>query len=211
MTSFRRFIALMIGILIPSGLMLAGSETYKIDPGHSHVGFTVRHFFSKVPGKFNQYEGTITLDPKKLTTAAIEVTIDAASIDTGVEARDKDLRSESWFDVEKHTKITFVSTEVKPQGPSKAKVRGNLTIHGVTKPVELEAEVLGYSPDPWGGYRGSFEAKIRINRQDFGLTWNKVVEGGGLVVGNDVDIVLQVEAVRQAPEAAAPEGSPKKN
>ncbi|HMC82713.1 MAG TPA: YceI family protein [Candidatus Polarisedimenticolia bacterium] len=196
--------SLALGILISAGAASAATETYTIDPNHSNVGFSVRHFFSKVPGRFTKYEGTITLDPKNLSTAVVSVTIDAASINTGVDDRDSDLRSANFFDVAKYPTITFVSTGVTAQGPRKATVKGNLTMHGVTKPVTLEAEVLGFSPDPWGGYRGGFEARTLINRMDYGVSWSKTVEGGGLVVGNEVDIVLDIEGTREAPKPAAP-------
>jgi polyisoprenoid-binding protein YceI len=200
--------SLALGVLLATGAASAATETYTIDPNHSNVGFSVRHFFSKVPGRFTKYEGTITLDPKDLSTAVINVTIDANSINTGVNDRDSHLRSADFFDVAKYPTITFVSTSITAQGPKKASVKGNLTMHGVTKPVTLEAEVLGFSPDPWGGYRGGFEAKTQIDRMDYGVSWSKTVEGGGLVVGNDVDIILDVEATRQAPKPAAPETPP---
>jgi len=203
--------SLALGILISVGAASAATETYTIDPNHSNVGFSIRHFFSKVPGRFTKYEGTITLDSKNLSMTVVNVTIDAASINTGGEDRDSHLRSADFFDVAKYPTITFVSTGVTPQGPRKATVKGNLTMHGVTKPVTLEAEVLGFSPDPWGGYRGGFEARTQINRMDYGVSWSKMVEGGGLVVGNEVDIVLDVEATREAPKPAAPETpAPKK-
>jgi len=207
----RALTALALGVLIPAGFATGETESYKIDPNHSNVGFSIRHFFSKVPGHFSQYEGTITLDQKDLSKTVVNVSIDATSINTGVEDRDNHLRSGDFFDVAKNPKITFVSTGVAPQGPRRATLRGNLTIRGVTKPVSLEAEVLGFSPDPWGGYRGGFEAKTRINRQDFGVSWNKAVEGGGLLLGDDVDIILNVEGVREPPpKPATPATAPSK-
>jgi polyisoprenoid-binding protein YceI len=203
--------SLFLFLLLPSGFALAAPETYKIDPGHSNVGFSIRHFFSKVPGRYKTYEGTIVLDPKDLAKTAINVTIDAGSIDTGLADRDKHLASPDFFDTAKFPKITFVSTEVTATGPKKATVKGNLTMKGVTKPVSMEAEILGFSPDPWGGYRGGFEAKTTINRNDFGVSWNKAVEGGGMVLSDEVEIVLNIEGAREAPKAAAPEAAPKKN
>jgi len=209
--SIRILAVLLVGVLVPAGLIAAAAETYKIDPAHSSIGFSIRHFYSKVPGHFKAYEGSIAVDPKDLSSATVNVSIDAASIDTGVEDRDKHLRSPDFFDVAKFPKLTFASTGVTPHGTTKATMRGNLTLHGVTKPVALEVEVLGFSPDPWGGYRGGFEARGQINRQDFGVAWNKAVEGGGLLLGNDVEIILNVEGVRETPKAAAPEAAPKKN
>jgi polyisoprenoid-binding protein YceI len=186
----------------------AATETFAIDPAHSGVGFRITHFFSKVPGSFKKYEGTIVLDRKDLTTGSVNVTIDATSIDTGVADRDNHLRSPDFFDVAKYPTITFKSTRVKPLGPNKAQVEGNLTIRGTTKPVVLEVDVLGFGPGFGGGLIGGFEARTRINRQDFGVAWNKVLEGGGAVLGNDVDIAINVEAGRQEPKPA--EGETKK-
>ena len=207
----RLWSAIILGMSLFAGRAAAAPETYKIDPNHSSVGFSIRHFFSKVPGKFDTYEGTITLDPKDLSKTTVEVSIDAASIDTGNKDRDTHLKSPDFFDVQKFPKITFRATSVTPQGTNKATVKGDLTIHGITKPVTLEAEVLGFSPDPWGNYRGGFEAKTKINRQDFGVSWNKAIEGGGALLGDEVEILLDVEGVRAAPKAAAPETAPKKN
>ena len=179
----------------------AGVESYKIDPGHSMVGFKVTHILSRVPGRFTKYSGTIALDPNDLSTAKISAEIDAASINTDSEARDKDLRSASFFEVEKFPKLTFESTAVVPNGANRATLKGNLTMHGVTKPVDLDVDVLGFAADPWGGYRASFEAKATINRKDFGMTFNKVLDNGGLLVGESVEITLDVEAVRQKAEA----------
>lgn len=210
MRACRAFAVLILGILVPAGLAAAATETYKMDPNHSSVGFTIRHFFSKVPGRFAKYEGSIVLDPKNLSTAKVNVTIDTASIDTGVADRDNHLRSPDFFDAAKYPTITFVSTGVTPTGPNKATVKGNLTMHGVTKPVTLEAEILGFGPDTWGGQRGGFEGGTQINRQDFGVAWNKAVEGGGMVLGNEVDIILNIEAVREVPKETAPATAPTK-
>lgn len=205
-TKFRRsFMALALaaaGILGGSPLF-AAMETYKIDPVHSNVGFSIRHFASKVPGRFNKFEGTIALDPKDLSKGSVNVSIDVGSIDTAIADRDNHLRSADFFDAEKHPKMTFQSTRVKPMGPSKAQVEGTLTLRGVTKPVTLDVEVLGFGPGFEGGYIGGFEARTRINRQDFGVSWNKAVEGAGLVLSNDVDIVINIEAGRQEPPKAA--------
>ena len=206
----RRLAVLSVCLLLSAGIASAAAETYKIDGAHSSVGFSIRHFFSKVPGRFKTYEGTITLDPKDLSKATVSVTIDTASIDTAVADRDKHLVGPDFFDAAKFPKIVFTSTEVVPRGPNKATVKGNLSMKGVTRPVTLEADILGFSPDPWGGYRGGFEAKTTINRQDFGISWNKVVEGGGMVLGDDVEILLNIEGVREVPKAAAPEAAPKK-
>ena len=207
-----RLAAAACGLMLAAGTAKADTEAYKIDPAHSQVGFTIRHFFSKVPGRFKTYDGVIMLDPKDLSKTSVEVTIDTTSIDTGNGDRDSHLQSPDFFDAAKFPKITFKSTSVTAQGDKKATLKGDLTIHGVTKPVSLDAEVLGFSADPWGNYRGGFEAKTKINRQDFGVAWNKVLEGGGSVLGDDVEITIDIEGVREAPKAPekpAPE-TPKK-
>jgi polyisoprenoid-binding protein YceI len=188
-------------ILSASAPALADVETFKIDPGHSSVGFKVSHILSKVAGRFPKFSGTIALDEKDLSTAKIAVEIDAASVNTDNEARDKDVRSPNFFDVEKFPKLTFESTAVVPKGAGKATLSGTLTMHGVTKPVDLDVDVLGFAADPWGNYRAAFEARTTINRKDFGMTYSKVLDNGGLLVGESVEITLDIEAVKQKPAA----------
>jgi polyisoprenoid-binding protein YceI len=195
-----------LALMMAAGGAFAETETYKIDPSHSNVGFSIRHFFSKVPGRFKTYEGTITLDPKDLSKTLVDVTIDTASIDTGNGDRDSHLQSADFFDAAKFPKTTFKSTSVTPKGTTKATLKGDLTMHGVTKPVTLEAEVLGLSPA-----RAGFEAKTTINRQDFGISWNKVVEGGGSVLSDDVEITINIEGVRPKPATPPATPEPKKN
>ncbi len=178
-------------------------ETYKIDAEHTNIGFRVSHLvFTKVPGRFNKFEGTLMLDRADLVKGSVGLTIDAASIDTNEPARDKHLKSDAFFDVEKFPKITFQSTRVKQVGRNKLQVEGKLTIRDVTKPVTLDVDVLGFGSDGYGAYRAAFEAHTKIDRQDFGVSWNDVVEGGGLMVGNEVEINLSIEAIRQ--KAAQP-------
>jgi len=186
---------------------LADSENYKIDPGHSMVGFKVSHILSKVPGRFTKFSGTIALDPQNVGTAKIAVDIDTATINTDNPDRDGHLKSADFFDVEKFPKMTYESTSVVANGPNKATVKGNLTLHGVTKPVDLDVDILGFATDPWGGYRAAFEARAQINRKEFGLVWNKVLDSGGLLVGENVEIALDIEAVRQKAEAPAKAGA----
>ncbi len=182
---------------------MAAPETYKIDPAHSNLGFSIAHFFSKVPGRFDSCEGSVAFDPKDLSTGSVEVKIDAASIDTHEADRDKHLKSPDFFDVAKYPDITFKSSGVKALGPKKAQIMGTLTMHGVSKPVTLDVDFLGVGPDAWGGRRAGFEARTKINRQDFGVAWNKVLEGGGYVLGNDVDILLNIEAMIPPAKPAA--------
>ncbi|MBI3448883.1 MAG: YceI family protein [Acidobacteria bacterium] len=179
--------------LVPAS---AAAESLKIDSDHSTVAFKVSHLvFSKVLGRFDRFEGTLTLDPADLTKSAATVTIDAASIDTNEPDRDKHLKSDAFFDVEKFPKVTFQSTAVRKTAGDKYEMDGNLTMRGVTKPVTLKVDVIGVGADR-GGLRAGFEASTRVNRKDYGVSWNNVVEGGGVVVGDDVDIMLTIEAFR---------------
>ena len=153
-----------------------------------------------------QFEGKIVVDRDDYSKSSVEVSIDAASIDTNEPARDKHLKSPDFFDVAKNPKITFKSTKVNQSGPNKLAVEGSLTIRGTTKAVTLDVDVLGFGPGYGGGLRGGFEGRTRINRQDFGVAWNDIIEGGGAVLGEDVDISLNVEAAKE--KAAQPAASP---
>jgi polyisoprenoid-binding protein YceI len=190
--------------------MTAGAEplAYKLDPGHTSVGFSVRHFFSKVPGKFTDFEGTVLIDEKNWAASSVEATIQAKSINTNNERRDNDLRSENFFDVEKFPTLTFKSTKVTPAGDKKLKVEGDLTMHGVTKPVTLDVEILGLGNVAIGGRamgsRAGFEATTTIDRKDFGIVWNRTLDQGGTMLGDDVAISIGVEAVKPAADAPKP-------
>jgi polyisoprenoid-binding protein YceI len=163
--------------------------TWTIDPSHSEVGFTVRHLMSKVRGQFTKFEGTLTTGTSLEDTRA-EATIDLNSVDTRDETRDAHLRSGDFFDVENTGPMTFKATSF--DGTS---ATGELTIKGVTRTVELDAEFLGLGLDPWGNQRVGFEASTVINRKDFGVTFNIPLDGGKLMVGDKVNIHLAVEAV----------------
>jgi polyisoprenoid-binding protein YceI len=172
------------------------ADTFVFDKAHSTMGFQIRHLFSKVPGKFDDFAGKIQYDDANLQNSSVEVTIKTASIDTGVEMRDKDLRSANFFDVEKFPEITFKSNSVKQTGENTADVTGDLSMHGVTKEVVLKVELLGKGAGPQGKTLSGWEAKTNVKRSDFGLTWNKMIEGTQMV-GDDVDIDLRVEADEQ--------------
>jgi polyisoprenoid-binding protein YceI len=176
--------------------LVAGVWT--LDPVHSEVGFVVRHLMvSKVRGKFATFTGTITVAENPLEST-VEATIDASSISTGDDNRDAHLRSSDFFEVDNHPQLVFQSTSVAPKG-SDYVLTGDLTIHGVTRPVDLTLEYNGTSPDPWGGTRAGFSAQTEISRKDFGIEFNMPLEGGGVVVGDKVQINLEVEAILQAP------------
>ena len=191
------------------GTLLLGqpafAANYKIDADHTSVSFKIRHILSYVQGNFNQFEGSFVYDPDKPETWQAQATIDAASIDTNVAPRDKHLRSQDFLDVEKYPKITFVSTQATDVTPTNAKLEGLLTIHGVEKPVVLDLEIHGRVKDPWGNARAGFTATTKINRKDFGLTWNKALETGQLLVGDEVTITLEVDGLLQ--EEAKDNGS----
>ncbi|MBI4368199.1 MAG: YceI family protein, partial [Candidatus Omnitrophica bacterium] len=161
------------------------------------VSFKIRHLLSNVNGRFNEFEGTFEYDPEKPETWKTEATIQATTIDTNVAPRDKHLRSADFFDVEKFPTITFTSTEVTDVTQANAKLHGLLTIHGVEKPVVLDLQIHGVIKDPWGNVKSGFTATTMVNRKDFGLTWNKALETGQLLVGEEANITLEVEGLLQ--------------
>ena len=171
------------------------TKTFVIDKAHSEAVFQVRHLITKVRGRFANFEGKIEFDEERPDVSSVNVTIDAASIDTSEPDRDKHLRSDDFFGVETHPTITFKSTRVVKKSATSFDVVGNLTIHGVTKEVTLPVTYLGVAKDPWGKERAGFESEITINRKDFGLAWNAALETGGFLVGDDVKISLSIQAV----------------
>lgn len=176
------------------------ATTWKLDPTHSQVEFSVKHMmFTTVRGRFAGVEGSVKLDPQDPAGSSVEVDIDAASIDTRVEDRDNHLRSGDFLDVENHPKLAFRSTQVSgdlSKPGANFQVKGDLTIRGVTREVTLDATFEGTGTDPWGGTRAGFSASTKIDRRDFGLTWNQALEAGGVLVGHDVKIELQVQVVQ---------------
>jgi len=188
------FFAAVSAFVLSQSALLA--DTYVFDKAHSTMGFQVRHLFSKVPGKFDDFAGQIQFDDANPQNSTVEVTIKTASVNTGVEMRDKDLRSANFFDVEKYPEINFKSKSVKQTGEDTAEVTGDLNMHGVTKEVVLNVELLGKGAGDKGKYLSGWEAKTKVKRSDFGLTWNKMIEGTQMV-GEDVDIDLRVEADKQ--------------
>lgn len=168
---------------------------WQIDAGHSDISFRIRHFMSRVRGTFKQWEGTITGDSTNWASASVSVTIQTGSIDTGNERRDNDLRSDNFFDAANHPTITFTSTKVEARG-SELSITGDLTIRGVTRTVVLTGQFLG-STGGQGRARVGFEASTKIDRTAFGVTWNRALEGGGVMLGDEVEIELAVEATRR--------------
>ena len=178
----------------------ATAATWDLDPAHTSVQFSVRHLMvSNVRGEFGKVSGTVQADEADPTRSKIEAEIDAASIDTRIEKRDTHLRSADFLDVAKYPKITFVSTKIEPAGAEHFKVSGDLTLHGVTRPVVLD--VQGPTPeikDPWGKTRAGAQATTTIKRKDFGITWNQALDAGGVAVGDEVTITIDVEATKRA-------------
>jgi polyisoprenoid-binding protein YceI len=191
----------LLSLILLSSLLAAGplaAAEYQIDTAHSTVGFQVRHMaISRTNGIFDEYSGTFNYDPDDPGAWSCEVTIQAASVNTNNDKRDEDLRSPNFFDVAKFPTLTFKSTGVALADESEGTLTGDLTIHGVTKPVVLDLEVLGTVTDPWDNERAGFSATTRINRKDFGLQYNNVLETGGLVVGDEVKITLEIEGIKK--------------
>lgn len=174
------------------------TKAWIIDTTHSGINFSIRHMvFAKVRGRFGAWSGTIHLDQKNLTASSVEVDIEAASIDTGVADRDKHLRSADFLDVEQFPRLLFKSKHLEKDGDD-YRVVGDLTIANVTREVTLVAEYNGQAQDPWGNQRVAFTAKTSLNRFDFGLSWNQALEAGGLLVGEKVEIEVEIQAVQAA-------------
>ena len=172
--------------------------TWAIDPSHSEVSFSVRHLMvSKVRGTFDTFTGNIVIDADPLKSS-VSAEIDAASINTRDENRDNHLRTNDFFDIENHPKWNFKSTEIRQGGKGGYLVDGTLTIKGASKPVTLDMELLGTNKDPWGNTKAGFSATTVINRKDFGVEWNAPLETGGVLVGEDVTITLEIQAALQA-------------
>lgn len=185
----------LIALLVSAQAFAA--DTYKIDVDHSLVGFKIRHLVTKVQGKFSQFEGDIKLDPKSVKDLSGDVTIDASSINTDNKKRDDHLRSPDFFDVKKFPKLTFKSKKTTDLGGGKFKLDGDLTLHGVTKPVTLEGELTGTAKDPWGNTRAGLTASTKINRKDFGIVWNKALDTGGVMLGEEIEVSIELEAIKK--------------
>jgi polyisoprenoid-binding protein YceI len=186
------------------------ADTYTIDKDHSEATFQVRHLVSKVSGKFDDFNGSINLDPKNPAASSVEFKIKAASINTGVADRDQHLRTPDFFDAAKYPEITFKSTSIKPSGKRDVyNVTGNLTMRGVTKQVTLPVTFLGFIRDPWGNDKAGFSLTTTVNRKDYGINWNKALDNGGVLLGDDVDISINLEAQKVKPAAAVPGASGK--
>jgi polyisoprenoid-binding protein YceI len=187
-----RFAVLAATLAVASPAVAA--ETYVFDKSHTTVAFQVRHIFTNMTGKFRTFEGTIHVDRANPAASKVEFAVDAASIDTNDAKRDEHLRTPDFFDVANHPKIGFRSTSMKATGKDVYAVAGDLTLRGVTKPVTLTVAYLGSGKDPWGNEKLGFEVTGQLNRKDFGMSWNKTLDAGGVLVGEDVKVQIGVEA-----------------
>ena len=191
--------SLIVLVVVIAAPIAASADTWQIDPGHSTVGFTVRHMtISSVRGQFDKFTGTITSKGSDPASVSIDVTIDTASIDTRSSDRDADLKSANFLDVAKYPTMTFKSKKIEAAGTGKWKVVGDLTLHSVTREVTLAVEgPTAPIKDPWGNTRAGASATTKISRKNFGLTWNKAIEAGGAVVGDEVSVSIDVEAIKK--------------
>ena len=202
--------ALALALAASAGAAFAATETLNIDPSHTRVGFSIRHFFTPVKGEFKNVSGTIALDQANLSASQVNVEIETASINTNNERRDTHLKSADFFDAEKNPKITFVSKSIAVKD-NKGTMTGDLTMHGITKPVTLDVEVGGMGKMGPGTVAG-FTATGKLDRKEFGINWNKTLDQGGTMLGDDVTLEISVEAKTPPPTkpaetaAASPSG-----
>ncbi|HEX8879916.1 MAG TPA: YceI family protein [Candidatus Acidoferrum sp.] len=189
-------VGMTVGLSLPAG---AATSTWQIDPQHSSAQFAVRHLgLSTVRGAFSKLSGTMVRDDQDITNSSVEVTIDVNTVDTREPDRDKDLRSERFFDVAHFPTMTFKSKKVEQVAPGKLRVTGDLTIRGTTREVTLDVDgPTAPVKDPWGNQRLAATASTKINRQDYGVKWNAKLDNGGVVVGDEVNITLDVEMIQK--------------
>jgi polyisoprenoid-binding protein YceI len=193
----KKLLSLLIVLLI-AALPVVAQTTWKIDPVHSKVLFTVSHMVvSEVTGRFNEFDATLVQTNDDFSESKLSATIKTNSIDTDNEKRDEHLKSADFFDAEKYPEITFESKSFVKTGENKYTITGNLTMHGITKEVVLHTTMNGIVKSPWGNEVAGFKAETTVNRYDFGLKWNKALEAGGVIVGENVKVTLQVELVKQ--------------
>ncbi len=202
----RTLTSALLGLFLAVGalpaLPAAAADTFVVDKTHSDVSFQIRHIVTRVRGHFGAFDGTFVLDSAKPEASTAAFTIKATSIDTGVEDRDKHLRNQDFFYVEKFPEITFKSTSIKSTGKDKYEVTGPLTMRGVTKVVTLPVTFLGFGKDPWGTEKAGFETQFTINRKDWGIIWNKALDAGGAILGDDVTISVNLELNKKKEEPA---------
>lgn len=199
----RALAPLALALVFATAPARAEKETFLLDKPHTRIGFKVRHFVSKVSGHFAKFEGTIVLDRAKPEESSVELKIDATSIDTGNPSREKHLNSADFFDTAKFPEITFKSTKIAAKGKDNYEVTGDLTMRGVTKPVTLNVNANGFANDGRGGQKTGFDVTGKLNRKDFGVSWNAIVDQNAML-SDEVDLDISVEANKPAPKPATP-------
>ena len=194
---------LKVAALVVLAVPAFAADIWLVDKSHSDVSFKVRHFVANQKGKFNDFSGTIIADAEKPQNSSVEFVIKTASIDTNDERRDTHLRSADFFDAEKFPEITFRSTKIQPAGKNKFNVTGNLSMHGVTKEIVLPVTYLGSMKQGNGGEKGGFETVVTLNRKDFGVIWNRALDQGGAMLGDDVEVTINLETNKKRADAPA--------
>ena len=192
-----RRLAIAILFLAASRLPLLAADTYTIDKAHSDVSFRVRHYASKVRGRFTDFSGAIQADTAKPETSSVVFTIKTASVDTNTADRDNHLRTADFFDAAKYPEITFKSSKITPTGKDTFDVTGTLTMRGVSKEITIPVAYLGSVKDPGGNERASFELSTKLNRKDYGINWNKILDAGGVMLSDDVEVTISLETVNK--------------
>lgn len=200
----KKLLAALALSLFAASLPALAADTYNVDKTHSEVSFKIKHLLGKVPGRFDDFSGTIQYDAAKPANSSVEFAIKATSIDTSNEDRDKHLRSADFFDVEKFPEITFKSTAIKEVAKNRFQVTGAFTLHGVTKTITLPVEFLGEVKDPWGNTKAGFSTETVLNRKDYGIVWNKDLDSGGTLLGENVEISINLEVGKAKPAEAKP-------
>jgi polyisoprenoid-binding protein YceI len=202
--SIRTSILAVVALLLAASALHAEPVTYNIDRAHSEVAFKIRHFFSKTPGHFDDFAGILRFDEKNLAASTVDVTIQSASINTGNERRDNHLRSKDFFAADSFPTLTFKSTKVIPGEGKSFTIEGDLTMRGITRPVTLDAELVGMGAIGINGNvmgtRAGFQASTKVNRKDWDILWNRVLDNGGTMLDDMVEIELGVEAIKEDPK-----------
>jgi len=191
--------ALVAGLSASAAL---AADTYVVDKAHSEATFQVRHIVTRVRGKFTDFTGTIQVDPAKPEASSVELTVKTASVDTGEPKRDDHLRSPDFFEAAKFPEMTFKSTRVKSVDKDRYEVTGTFTLRGISKELTLPVTFLGFAKDPWGNEKAGFETSVTLNRKDFGMLWNKTLDAGGVFLGDEVYVTVNIEANKQKAAAS---------
>jgi polyisoprenoid-binding protein YceI len=193
----KRIVIATLALLVGLAGAASAADTWTIDKAHSDVTFRVKHLMSKVTGSFGDFDGTITTDFANLDASAVSFTIQATSIDTKNGDRDKHLRTADFFDVEKFPTITFTSSKITKTGDNTFAASGTFTMHGMSKEITLPVAFLGAAQDPWGNTKAGFEITTTLSRTEYGIVWNKALETGGFLLGDEVEVVINLEVAKK--------------